>query len=120
MTDHNSVEIQGRLTRDAEIKYTSTGTALANISIATNYSFKKGEEWENKVSYIDVTVWGKLAERAGQLKKGTPVIVFGRMDQQRWEQDGHSRSKIVIVAEKVIETVATAKKEQDYQDEPQF
>ena len=103
MSDVNHLEIQGRLTRDAELKYTNDGTALTSFSIATEFSWKKGAEWEKKVSYFDVTAWGNLAAIAGQLIKGTPVLVIGRLEQQRWEKDGKTNSKVVIVAEKIFE-----------------
>ncbi len=114
MNDKNDITLQGRLTRDAEVKYTNTGTALANIAIASNYSYKKGDDWTDEVSYFDVVAWGKLAEAQAELKKGTPVIVFGRLKQERWQvQDGATRSRVNVVADKIVVTVSARKEAPD-------
>ena len=60
--DLNKVELIGRLTRDADLKYTSTGTAIAGISLASNRSVKKQDNWETEVSYFDASIYGKSAE----------------------------------------------------------
>ena len=97
MKDVNSVALVGRLTRDAELKYTQSGTALINLGIANNYSVKKGETWEDEVSFFDGTLWGKLAESLAQyLLKGKQIAITGEIRQQRWEKDGQNRSKVVI------------------------
>jgi len=102
MSDYNHVGIIGRLTRDAEIKYTANGTAVCNFSIACNKSIppkNEGDKWENEVSYFDITLWGKKAEgKAKYLTKGEQVLVEGELKQDRWEQDGQARSKVKITA----------------------
>lgn len=95
--DINNVVIVGRLTRDAELKYTSAGTAVSKISIAVNRSIKKNGQWQKEASFFDVTLWGKTAESLQKfLTKGTQVGVQGELVQQRWEKDGQSRSKVEI------------------------
>lgn len=105
MTDLNHVIEIGRLTRDIserDFAYTTGGTARLNLSIAVNRSEKRNGAWQNKVSYFDVTVWGKTAENIkSYLRKGKQIAVDGYLDQQRWEKDGQKYSKIVIIADSV-------------------
>ena len=102
MTDLNSVIEIGRLTRDIserDFTYTTAGKARLNLSIAVNRSEKRGGEWADKVSFFDVTVWGKTAENIRPyLHKGKQIAVDGYLDQQRWEKDGVKYSKVVIIA----------------------
>lgn len=95
MSDINSVVLCGRVVRDAEVKYTNGGTAVAEISIAVNrYA---GKDKADEVSFIDCTVWGKQAESLKQyLTKGRQVVVQGELKQDRWEQDGQKRSKVTV------------------------
>ena len=60
--DYNKVTLIGRLTRDADLKYTTTGTAIAAVSLASNRSVKKQEKWEKEVSYFDGNIYGKMEE----------------------------------------------------------
>ena len=105
MTDLNHVIEIGRLTRDIserDFAYTTGGTARLNLSIAVNRSEKRGGEWADKVSFFDVTVWGKTAENIRPyLHKGKQIAVDGYLDQQRWEKDGVKYSKVVIIADNV-------------------
>ena len=105
MTDLNSVIEIGRLTRDIserDFAYTTGGTARLNLSIAVNRSEKRNGAWQDKVSYLDVTVWGKTAEKIKPyLHKGKQIAVDGYLDQQRWEKDGVKYSKVVIIADNV-------------------
>lgn len=92
----------GRLTRDAELKYTNSGSAICRFSVATSSRRKKGSEWVEEPSYWDVDLWGKQAESLNQyLSKGKLVAVEGTMRQDRWEQDGQNRMKVVINANTV-------------------
>lgn len=92
----------GRLTRDAELKYTNSGMAVCRFSVATSTKRKKGSEWIEEPSYWDIDLWGKQAESLNQyLTKGKLVAVEGTMRQDRWEQDGQSRMKVVINANTV-------------------
>lgn len=96
MDNTNVCVLGGNLTRDAELKYLNSGTALCKFSIANNYSMKKGDNWENQVNYADIVLWGKSGEALAQyLIKGTGVIVSCAMRQNRWTDDnGNTRSKI--------------------------
>ena len=88
MRDENDIKIQGRLTKDPEIKRFDSGKTLAKLSIAYNHT---GE----KVSYFDVTFWDYDME----WKKGDKVSIEGYLQQERWtDKDGRNQSKIVIVA----------------------
>ncbi len=100
--DINSVTLVGRLTREAELKYTNTGTPICKFSIAVNRRKKQGEQWVDEVSYFDIVLWGKQGEAIQQyLTKGKQVAVSGELRQNRWEQDGQNRSKVEIVASDV-------------------
>lgn len=100
MTDTNTITVIGRLTRDAELSYTSGGMAIVKMSIANNYSKKHGDQWSTEVNYFDITIFGKRAESLNQyLTKGTQISVTGYLRQDRWEQeDGSKRSKVYILA----------------------
>ncbi len=100
--DLNMVVIVGRLTRDPEMRYTNSGTAVCRFSLAVNRKKRSGDSWTDEVSYFDVTVWGKQAEALNNyLVKGKQVAVNGELRQNRWEQDGQKRSKIEVVANSV-------------------
>ncbi|MDR1785045.1 MAG: single-stranded DNA-binding protein [Spirochaetaceae bacterium] len=102
MSDVNHVILIGRLTRDAELKYTAGGYPISNFAIAVNRRKKSGDQWVDEVSYFDITLFGKSAEALKQyLVKGKQVAVEGELRQDRWEQDGQPRSKVVIVANNV-------------------
>lgn len=105
MTDLNHVIEIGRLTRDIserDFSYTTGGTARLNLSIAVNRSEKRNGAWQDKVSYFEVTVWGKTAENIRPyLHKGKQIAVDGYLDQQRWEKNGVKYSKVVIIADSV-------------------
>ena len=103
MNSLNSVLLEGNLTRDPELKYTPKGTAVCTFSIGSNRYFKQEEEYQEEVSYFDVTVWNRLAEVCKEyLAKGRGVRVVGRLKQDRWEDpQGKTRSKVHIVAEHV-------------------
>lgn len=97
--DINIVTLVGRLTRESELKYTSGGTAVCKFSLAVNRKKRSGDQWSDEVSYFDVVLWGKQGEALQQyLGKGKQVAVTGELRQNRWEQDGQSRSKVEVVA----------------------
>jgi len=102
MTDVNSVVLIGRLTRDAELKYTSSGVAICKFSIAVNRSRKSGDRWEDEASFFDCTAFGRSAEAVSQyMTKGKQIGVQGELRQDRWEKDGQNRSKVEIIANTV-------------------
>jgi single-strand DNA-binding protein len=102
MADINHVVVVGRLTRDAELKYTNTGTAICKVSVAVNRRRKVDEQWTEEANFFDVTIWGKMGEAIAQyLVKGKQIGVEGELRQSKWEQDGQTRSKVEIVANNV-------------------
>ena len=99
MADINRVILVGRLTRDAELKYTGSGIPVCTFSIAVNRRRKNGETWEDEASFFDIVLWGRMGETLNQyLVKGKQVCVEGELRQNRWEQDGQPRSKVEIIA----------------------
>ena len=98
--DFNTAILIGRITRDAELKYTNSGTAVTKFSLAVNRKRKQGDEYVEEVSFFDITAWAKLAENLSQyLTKGKQVGVCGELRQDRWEdKDGNKRSKVGITA----------------------
>jgi len=102
MADLNHVFLIGRLTRDAELKYTSGGMAVCKFAIAVNRRRKNGEQWVEEANFFDIVAWGRTGEALNQyLVKGKQVAVEGELRQNRWEQDGQSRSKVEIMANNV-------------------
>ncbi|CEM60897.1 single-stranded DNA-binding protein [Treponema phagedenis] len=99
MADINRVILVGRLTRDAELKYTQGGAAVCKFAVAINRRRKNGEEWVDEVSFFDIVLWGRQGEALNQyLVKGKQVGIEGELRQNRWEQDGQQRSKVEIIA----------------------
>ena len=103
MADINRVILVGRLTRDAELKYTSGGSPVAKFGVAVNRRRKVGDQWEEEANFFDVVVWGRVAEALNQyLVKGKQVGIEGELRQDRWEQDGQKRSRVEIVASNIM------------------
>ena len=105
MASLNKVMLIGNLTRDPEVKYTPKGTAVAEIAIAINrnYTGADGQKKE-EVTFIDVTLWERLAEIAGEyLKKGRPVFIEGRLQLDTWDDKatGQKRSRLRVRAEQM-------------------
>lgn len=100
----NKVLLIGNLTRDPELRYVPSGTAVATFTIAVNRVYK-GQDGEKKeeTSFIRIVVWGRRAEVCGEyLSKGSPVFVEGRLQSRNWEaQDGQKRSTTEVVADNV-------------------
>jgi single-strand DNA-binding protein len=102
MANYNYCCIVGNLTRDPEVKFIPSGTAVAAFGVAVNEKYKVGEDWKERVNYFDVEAWGKLAEICGEnLAKGRNVLVAGALRYESWEKDGEKKSRIKIVADKV-------------------
>ena len=102
MGDLSVAVLVGRLTRDAELKYTNSGQAICHFSVATSSRVKKGDQWIDESSFWDIDLWGKRAESLNQyLTKGKLVAVQGDMRQDKWEQDGQNRMKVKITANDV-------------------
>lgn len=104
MKDTNVVVISGRLTRNPELRYSPSGTAVCNMSMASNNSFKnKAGETVEEPCFVELAAFGRHAEVCSEyIKKGSPVIVTGRLQFDKWEDAaGNSRSKICIRADQV-------------------
>src|ERR1700685_3516938 len=106
LPEQNTVLLTGRLTRDAELKYTAAGAAMCRFSVAVNRRFKdpKSGEWKDDANYVDISVWREAAERCGKiLKKGSPVHIEGRLRSYTFEskEDGAKRTKLEVEARRV-------------------
>ena len=103
MASFNKVILLGNLTRDPEVRYTPKGTAVTELGMAVNrvYTAENGEKRE-ETTFVDITLWGRTAEIAGEyLKKGRPVFIEGRLQLDTWDdkQSGQKRSKLKVVGE---------------------
>ena len=100
----NSVTVVGNLTREPELRYTPSGAAVVKFGMAVNRSYnnRNGDKVE-QTDFFDVTAWRELGENCAEsLSVGSRVIVTGRLQQDRWENDsGEKRSKIYIVADEI-------------------
>lgn len=101
--DLNEVTVAGRLGRDPELRYTTSGMPYCKFSVCHTRKFKKGDDWKEETCWLDVTCWKELAERVGaKIKKGEPVLVQGTLRQEKWtDKDGHERSKIAVLGTRV-------------------
>lgn len=100
----NKASISGNLTRDPELRTTQSGTPVLSMGVAVNERVKRGDQWEDRPSFVDVTVWGARAEALSKfLRKGLRVAVSGRLRQDRWQdaKTGENRSRLGIVADEV-------------------
>ncbi len=105
MATENQVVVVGNLTRDPELRYTPTGSAMVKLSVAVNRRFRdeSGQWKDGDTSFFDVTAWRALAENVAEsLTQGTRVMVVGRLRTNSWETpDGDKRSKVEIEAEEI-------------------
>ena len=102
MASYNRVILVGNLTRDPELRYIPSGTAVTDIGLAVNDRVKRGDQWVDEATFVDVTLWGRTAEIANEyLSKGSPVLIEGRLKLDRWEKDGQKHSKLKVVGERL-------------------
>jgi len=93
MPNYNKVFFIGHVTRDPEVKYIASGTAVCEVGLAVNEKYKDKET----TLFIDVVFWGKRAETAGQyIRKGAPLFVEGKLKQDSWEKDGQKHTKFRV------------------------
>lgn len=106
----NVVTITGNVTRDPELKYVASGTALCTLGLACGHRYMKDNEWVEDPGFYDVTIWAELAENvAASVGKGARVTVTGRLSYRQWEtEDGQRRSKVDIVASDVAASLRWA------------
>ena len=101
MGSYNRVILLGNLTRDPELRYIPSGTAVTDIGVAVNERYKNASgEWVDETTFVDVTLWARQAEVASEyLSKGSPVFIEGRLKLDSWETpDGEKRSKLKVVS----------------------
>lgn len=102
MQNLNRVVLTGNLTRDPELKNTSSDLKVCRMRVACNGRVKRGGEWQDKANYFDVTCFGSQAENCARyLSKGRQIAIDGRLDWQEWEKDGQKRQAVQIIAETV-------------------
>ena len=114
LPEQNTVLLTGRLTRDPELKYTASGTAMFRFGLAVTRRYKdpKSGEWKDDATFINVVTWREAGERVGKaVKKGSPVHVEGRLRSHDYQdKDGNKRSGIEVEARRVqiLEKASTA------------
>ena len=104
MASLNKVFLIGNLTKPPELRYTPSGTAVADLRLAVNRNYTtQGGEKREETCFLTVVVWGKQAESCGEyLDKGSPILVEGRLQTREWEaKDGGKRTVIEVVGERV-------------------
>lgn len=103
MASFNRVILVGNLTRDPELRYIPSGTAVTDIGLAVNDRRKNAQgEWVEETTFIDVTLWARTAEVASEyLSKGSSVLIEGRLKLDTWEKEGKKQSKLRVVGEKM-------------------
>lgn len=103
MVSLNRVLLIGNLTKDPELRYTPSGTAVANLRLAVNSVYKdQAGQKKEEVCYVTIVTWGKQAENCNQyLKKGRPIFVEGRLLFRSWEAEGKTRSTMEVRADRV-------------------
>ena len=98
----NKSFLMGNLTRDIELRHTPQGTAVCDIGLAVNERRKSGDEWVDETTFVDVTLWGRNAEVADEYtRKGSSVMIEGRLKLETWEHEGQKRSKLKVVADRL-------------------
>ena len=112
MADSN-VTIVGNLTRDPELRFTAGGKGVASFGVAVNRRYQVNGEWQEKVSFFNVTAWDSLGENAAaSLTKGTRIMVTGRLEQREYETtNGEKRNVVEIVADELGPSLRWARAE---------
>ncbi len=107
------VTIVGNLTRDPELRFTAGGKGIASFGVAVNRRWQQNGEWQEKVSFFNVTAWDTLGENAAaSLTKGTRIIVTGRLEQREYEtKEGEKRNVVEIVADEIGPSLRWARAE---------
>lgn len=106
MASFNKVILVGNLTRDPEVKYLTSGTAVCELGMAVSRTWfdQKANEKKEETTFVDVTLWGRQAEVAGEyLRKGKPVLIEGRLQLDQWDdrETGKKRQKLRVVGEQM-------------------
>ena len=103
MASFNKVMLMGNITRDPDLRYTPSGQAVCDLSLAINNKYSSNGQEREDVCFVDIVVWAKQAESCSKyLKKGSPIFVEGRLKSDSWEdKEGNKRSKMRVTAERV-------------------
>ena len=103
MASFNKVILVGNVTRDIELRSINSGSSVCDLGMAVNDRKKTASgEWVEEVTFVDVTLWNRLAEIAAEyLGKGSLVLVEGRLKFEQWESDGQKRSKLKVVGDRM-------------------
>ena len=109
MASYNRVILLGNLTRDPQVRYTPGGLAVSDIGLAVsrNWTEKQTNQRKEEVTFVDVTLWGRTAEIAGEyLSKGKQVMIEGRLQLDQWDdkETGQKRNKLKVVCENMTMT----------------
>ena len=109
----STLTIVGNITRDPELRFTAGGKGIASFGVAVNRRWQQNGEWQEKVSFFNVTAWDTLGENiAASLTKGTRVIVTGRLEQREYEtKEGEKRNVVEIVADEIGPSLRWARAE---------
>ena len=109
----STVTIVGNITRDPELRFTAGGKGIASFGVAVNRRWQQNGEWQEKVSFFNVTAWDTLGENiAASLTKGTRVIVTGRLEQREYEtKEGEKRNVVEIAADEIGPSLRWARAE---------
>lgn len=122
----NSVAISGNLGRDPELRATKSGMQVLSFSVCVNTRVRRGDSWEDKPNWVEVSIFGRRAEAVAKyLAKGTHVTLHGRLSQSTWEtKDGQKRSRLEVIADDIdfsgvarSDSAPAAEPAQDYYDE---
>lgn len=99
----NTITLVGNLTRDPELRFTTTGRGVASFGIAVGRRYQVNGEWQEQTSYFNVTAWGDLGENAAaSLSKGARVVVTGRLEQREYTtREGDKRTAIDVIADEL-------------------
>jgi len=103
MASDNTVTLVGNITRDPELRFTQSGQAVASFGLAVNRRYQQNGEWQERVSFFNITCWGQLGENAASsLAKGARTIVTGRLEQREYEtREGEKRNVVEVVADEI-------------------
>lgn len=119
MADLSIAVLVGRCTRDAVLTYTPNGAPICKFAVATSSRKKQGSEWVDVASFWDIELWGRTGESLNQyLTNGKQVAVEGSMRQDRWEQDGQMRMKVIVNAN-TVQLLPSGQGQQSSQPAPQ-
>ncbi len=99
----NKVQLVGRIGQNPEVRYTQSGAAVCDFSLATRESWKdKSGQWQEITTWHKIQTWSELAEKVGTLKKGNMVFVEGKLKLEEWQtKEGEKRSAVKIVAQAI-------------------